>query len=138
MAPSFLRFLSALRLSRKRSRTGKKSRRRPLDELLKEVVRIEEHKKEQATNGLDSLEHSVLCKLTEDGIKNADAIGWEVAAAFPKFPNWRTSEAELRELRKRVTLTILSEEEDINDETVRKVTATVEALFVLLQKDSKS
>jgi type I restriction enzyme, R subunit len=137
MALSFSRFLSALGLPRKRSRTGKRSRRRPLDEVLKEAARHEERQKEQAAKGLDSLEHCVLCKLTADGIKNADAVGWEVAAAFPKFPNWRTSEAELRELRKQVTLKILGEQEDINDETIRKVTATVEALFVLLQKGSE-
>jgi type I restriction enzyme R subunit len=114
-----------------------KSTAEALDELLKEVDQNEKRKKEQAAKGLDSLGYFVLCKLTEDGIKNAEPVSRNVAAAFPKFPNWRTSEAELRELRKQVTLTILSDEDEIGDDTIKKVTATVEALFVLLQKGFK-
>ena len=46
-----------------------------------------------------------------------------------KFPNWQRSEAELREVRKQVTFALYAQEEDM-----QKVTATVEALFSLLQK----
>lgn len=53
----------------------------------------------------------------------------KVAGEFGKFPNWRRSEAEQRELRKQVTYAVFHEEEDLE-----KVTATVEALFTLLQK----
>ena len=49
--------------------------------------------------------------------------------AFAGFPNWRRSEADLRELRKQVTFAIYAEEDDME-----KVTATVEGLFVLLGK----
>ncbi len=49
--------------------------------------------------------------------------------AFAKFPNWQRSEAELREVRKQVTFAIFAEEDDMD-----KVTATVDALFILLQK----
>ena len=48
---------------------------------------------------------------------------------FAMFPNWQRSEAELREVRKQVTFAIFAEEDDI-----AKVTATVDALFILLQK----
>jgi type I restriction enzyme, R subunit len=51
------------------------------------------------------------------------------ARRFAKYPNWQRSEAELREVRKQVTFAIFAEEDDI-----AKVTATVEALFMLLQK----
>ena len=44
------------------------------------------------------------------------------------FP-WQSSEAELREVRKRVTFALVAEEDDFE-----KVTATVDALFHLLQK----
>ena len=53
--------------------------------------------------------------------------------AFEKHPNWKTSEAELREARKQVTFAIFSEEDDLN-----KVTTTVDALFTLLQRSYKA
>jgi type I restriction enzyme R subunit len=74
----------------------------------------------------------VLCKLTDDGIKNPDEASRKVAEAFTKYPNWQRSEAELREVRNQVTFAIMRVEDD-----VEKVTATVEALFTLLRKSFK-
>jgi len=103
-----------------------------LGELIKEVERNEKRKKEQAAKGLDAIGYFVLCKLTDDGIKNPDNASRKVAEAFSKYPNWQRSEAELRELRKQVTFALLRVEND-----VEKVTATVEALFNLLRKSFK-
>jgi type I restriction enzyme, R subunit len=103
-----------------------------LDELIKEVERNERRKKEQAEKGLDANGYFVLCKLTDDGIKNPDAASRKVAEAFTKYPNWQRSEAELREVRNQVTFAIMRVEDD-----VEKVTATVEALFTLLRKSFK-
>jgi type I restriction enzyme R subunit len=100
-----------------------------LSELLKELEKNEQRKKEQATKGLDGLTYFVLCKLTDDGIPNPETASRKVAAAFAKFPNWRHGETELREVRKQVTFALFAEEDDIE-----KVTATVEALFNLLHK----
>jgi type I restriction enzyme R subunit len=99
-----------------------------LTALLEALDRNEQRKKEQAAIGLDSLSYFVLCKLTEDGIANAERVSKKVGEAFAKFPNWRRSEAELREARKQVTFALIAEEDDIE-----KVTAIVEALFNLLQ-----
>jgi type I restriction enzyme R subunit len=96
---------------------------------LKEIERNEQRKREQAARGLDGLTYFVLCKLTDDGIKNPDHVSRRVAEAFAKFPNWRRSEAEMREARKQVTFAVFAEEDDL-----AKVTATVEALFSLLKK----
>ena len=104
-----------------------------LAELLKEIENNERRKKEQAEKGLDGLTYFVLCKLIEDGIPNPEGTSRKVAAAFAKFPNWRRSEAELREARKQVTFALVAEEE-----CVEKVAATVEALFNLLQKSFRS
>jgi type I restriction enzyme R subunit len=104
-----------------------------LAELLKELEKNEQRKKEQAAKGLDGLTYFVLCKLTDDGIPNPEAASRKVAAAFAKFPNWQRSEAELREVRKQVTFAMLAEEDNIG-----KVTATVEALFNLLHKSFRS
>lgn len=100
--------------------------------LIREIEKNEARKKAQATKGLDGLTYFVLCKLTDDDIPNPEAASRRVAAAFAKFPNWQLSEAELREARKAVTFALLDEEENIE-----KVTATVEALFTLLQKRFK-
>jgi len=100
-----------------------------LASLLKEIERNEQRKIEQAAKGLDGLTYFVLCKLTDDGIANPEQVSRKVAGEFAKFPNWRRSEAELRELRKQVTFAVFAQEDDLE-----KVTATVEALFALLQK----
>jgi len=100
-----------------------------LAELLKEIEKNEQRKQEQAAKGLDAVTYFVLCKLTDDGIANPGVASKKIGEAFTKFPNWRRSEAELRELRKQVTFAILAEEDDM-----AKVTATVESLFALLEK----
>ena len=104
-----------------------------LAELVKELEKNEQRKKEQAAKGLDGLTYFVLCKLTDDGIPNPETASRKVAAAFAKFPNWRSSEAELREVRKEVTFALFAEEDDME-----KVTATVEALFTLLKKSFRA
>ncbi len=101
--------------------------------LLKEIEKNEQRKKEQAARGLDGLTYFVLCKLTDDGIPNPEAVSKKIQEAFASFPNWRRSEAELRELRKKVTFAIFAAEEDL-----QKVTSTVDALFTLLQKGFRS
>jgi len=104
-----------------------------LADLLKEIEKNERRKQEQAAKGLDGLTYFVLCKLTDDGIRNAEAASRQVATAFARHSNWRRSEAELREVRKEVTFAVLAEEDDIE-----KATATVEALFMLLARSFKA
>ena len=100
-----------------------------LAELLKQMERDEVRKKDQATKGLDGLTYFVLCKLTDDGVPNAEVISKKIRQAFGEFTNWRQSEKELRELRKKVTFAIFAEEDDLN-----KVTALVDGIFTTLQR----
>jgi type I restriction enzyme R subunit len=104
-----------------------------LAELLAEIQKNEQRKREQVAKGLDGLTYFVLCKLTDDGVANPAVVSKKVAESFAKFPNWRRSEVDLREARKQVTFAVLAEEDDI-----AKVTATVESLFNLLRKSSQS
>jgi type I restriction enzyme R subunit len=104
-----------------------------LTALLSEIEKNEQRKQEQAAKGLDGLTYFVLCKLTDDGIANPEQVSRRVAGEFAKYPNWQRSEAELRELRKQVTFAVFAEEDDLE-----KVTATVEALFNLLQKSYRA
>jgi type I restriction enzyme R subunit len=108
------------------------STEKALEDLLAAITLNEERKKEQAAKGLDSLTYFMMSKFTEEGIPNPEKVAGKVREAFEKHSNWKTSEAELREARKQVTFAIFSEEDDLN-----KVTATVEALFTLLQRSYK-
>ena len=100
-----------------------------LADLLATIEKNEQRKKEQAAKGLDGLTYFVLCRLTDEGIPNPEPVSKKVCEAFAKFPNWQRSEAELREVRKQVTFAIFAQEDDME-----KVTGTVDALFILLQK----
>ena len=91
-----------------------------LAELLAAVDKDLLRKKEQAVKGLDGLTYFALCKLTDDGISNPEIVSKKVGAAYAEFPNWRRSETELRELRKKVTFDQFAKDDDIE-----KVTATV-------------
>src|ERR1017187_1840266 len=100
-----------------------------LSELLADIERDELRKKEQARAGLDSVAYFVLCRLRDDGIPNAEAVNKKVGAAFTASPNWRQSENELREPRKKITFAVFAEEENLE-----RVTATVEGILGVLQK----
>jgi type I restriction enzyme, R subunit len=100
-----------------------------LTDLLSEIDRNRERKKEQAALGMDGVTYFVLCKLNDVGISNSVVVSKKVGAEFLSFPNWRSSEKELRELRKKITFAIFAEEDDLD-----KVTATVDAIFTVLQK----
>jgi type I restriction enzyme R subunit len=109
------------------------STEKALEDLFAEIEKDKRRKQEQAEKGLDGLSYFVLCKLTDDGIPNAEAVSGKIREAFSKHPGWKDSDAELRELRKSVTFAVFSEEEDLE-----KVTATVESLFSLLEKAGRS
>ncbi len=104
-----------------------------LADLLTEIERNEQRKKEQAAKGLDGPTYFVLCKLRDEGVANAEAVSRKVHEAFAEFPNWRRSEKELRELRKKVTFAVFSEEDDMD-----KVTALVDSIFAVLQKTGRA
>ena len=100
-----------------------------LSKLLSQIDKDQQRQKDQAAKGLDGLTYFVLCKLTDDGIPHPDAASMKVREAFADYPNWKSSEAELRELRKQVTFALVAEEDDFE-----KVTSTVDALFHLLDQ----
>ena len=104
-----------------------------LEKLLTAIAKNEARKKEQAAKGLDSFTYFMLSKFTEQGIPNPEKVAGKVREAFQKHPNWKTSEADLREARKEVTFAIFSEENDLN-----KVTASVDELLTLLQRSYKA
>jgi type I restriction enzyme R subunit len=100
-----------------------------LDELFAEIKRNEQRKKEQAEKGYDSLRYFVFTLLQETGVKDAEGVSAKVARAFVEHPNWRQSDAALRELRKTVTFAVYAEEDDLD-----QVTQSVDRLFSHLDK----
>jgi len=103
-----------------------------LEELLKEVERNEARKKEQAEKSFDGLTYYVYRSLLDAKIGNAEAVSRSIRQAFADFPNWKKSENDLRELRKKVTFAIFAETDDLD-----QVTAMVEELFTLLEKANR-
>ena len=99
--------------------------------LLQAIERDEQRKREQAARGLDTLTFFVFSILREKGIPHSERVSKKIGEAFAEYSNWRTSENELRELRKQVTFAILSQEVDLG-----KVTAIVDELFVGLHKET--
>ncbi|MDZ7751853.1 MAG: HsdR family type I site-specific deoxyribonuclease [Gammaproteobacteria bacterium] len=100
-----------------------------LADLLQEVDKNETRKKEQAERGFDGLTYFVYRTLLDEGLPNAEDLSRRIKEAFTAFPNWRTSEAALRELRKKVTFALVAESDDVEG-----VAAIVDRLFSLLDK----
>ncbi len=100
-----------------------------LDELFADIKRNEQRKKEQAAKGYDSLCYFVFTMLKETGLTDPDGVSAKVAKAFVEHPNWRESEADLRESRKAVTFAVYAQIEDLDE-----VTRIVDKLFSLLAK----
>ena len=104
-----------------------------LDEILAELARNEARKKEQAERGFDGLTYFVFKLLDDAGIGKADEVSTKIRNAFTEFPNWKKSEASLRDLRKKVTFAIYAECDDLN-----QVTGLVDNLFRILEKGDAS
>ncbi len=102
-------------------------------EALEEIKKIYEddvkRKKEQAEKGFDGLTFFIYRTFLNKGFKNADKITKQIKVEFVNNPNWKTSEKELRDLRKGVHFAVLEEEDDID-----KAAAIVEDLFNQLFK----
>lgn len=100
--------------------------------LLSEVQQNEVRKTEQAAKGFDGLTYFVYRTLLDEQIGNAEEVSRRIKTAFVSLPNWKHSEAALRELRKQVTFALVDQMEDIDT-----VAAIVERLFSLLDKASR-
>ena len=100
-----------------------------LAELFKLVESNEQRKKEQAEKGFDGLTYFVYRTMLDAGLSNAEEVSKKIKSAFVEHAGWKQSEKELRELRKKVTFAIFSQEDDLD-----KVTAVVDELLTLLVK----
>lgn len=100
-----------------------------LADLLALVQQNEDRKKEQAEKGFDGLTFFVYRTLLDAKVNDAEAVSRKIKDAFVAFPHWKSSEKELRELRKKVTFAIYSQVDD-----PEQVARLVDDLFTLLEK----
>jgi len=97
-------------------------------EALEEIKKIYEddirRKKEQAEKGFDGLTFFIYRTLLDSNLKNAESVTKQIKEEFVNNPNWKSSEKELRELRKGAYYAVLAEEDDID-----KAATIIEQLF---------
>jgi type I restriction enzyme R subunit len=104
-----------------------------LEELFAEVERNEKRKAEQAAKGFDGLTYFVFSTLKDAGIEEPEEVSKKIRAAFVEHANWKRSDDDLRELRKKVTFAIYAGTDDLD-----QVTGIVEGLFNLLERAGTS
>lgn len=95
-----------------------------LDEIKKLFEDDVKRRKKQVEMGFDGLTYFIYSKLLDKGIGKTKEITSQIKDEFISHPNWKTSEKELRELRKAVYFILLSEEDDID-----KVANLIDELF---------
>lgn len=97
-------------------------------EALVEIRKIYEddvkRKKEQAEKGFDGLTFFIYRSLLDKGLPKSAEVTKQIKEEFVNNPNWKTSEKELRELRRGVYYAILAEEDNLD-----KAASIVEELF---------
>lgn len=99
-----------------------------LEELLNEVAKNEDRKKEQKNKGLDGLGYFIYRSILAAQITNAETVSKKIRQSFTDLPHWNNSETEYRELRNRVTFALHAELDDLD-----QVAAIVNDLFTLLE-----
>ena len=110
-----------------------KSTEETLNELAEAIRKNEQRKREQAEKGMETIQYFFYDKLKEHGLRNPELASNQVEGAMRHLPNWRTSDNDLRELRKQVTFAVYAQEDDVN-----RVTAMVEDIFnILLRKNGE-
>ncbi|MCF8383959.1 MAG: HsdR family type I site-specific deoxyribonuclease [Chlorobium sp.] len=103
-----------------------------LEKLMQEIETDEARKKEQAERGFDGLTFFVYRTLLDEKIEHAEEVSRQIREAFVEFPNWKKSDREMRELRKKVTFAIYAQSDDLD-----RVTGIVDNLFRLLEKANR-
>ena len=97
-----------------------------LENLIKAALSQEDEKK---SKGFDDLTFFFSKKLTEYGLSNSDNTANSFTESFKKYPHWQQSEAETRELRQEMYLTLLSGMDDIE-----KAKQIIDDLFNIILK----
>ncbi len=91
-------------------------------EALRELVRTMEkdarRKKEQTQKGFDSLHFFVYRTFADKGFADADGVTERIMGEFARYPDWKTGEKDLRELRTQVYYAVLEQHGDIDNAAI--------------------
>jgi len=104
-----------------------------LEELLNEIRKNEERKKEQEKLKLDSLTYFLHKELETAGIEDSIEAGADIKNILEEFSDWHSSEKSMREARKKVTIRIFRSLDDLE-----KVASLVDDIFSILVKSRDS
>jgi type I restriction enzyme R subunit len=100
-----------------------------LNELINEIKKNEERKKEQEKLKLDNLSFYLFKELESAGIQDAKEAGVDIKNILEEFTDWYSSEKSMREARNKITIRIYKSMNDID-----KITSMVDDIFSLLSK----
>ena len=103
-----------------------------LEELFDQLEANEARRKEQVEKGFDALTYFVYRSLLDAEVEEAETVSEKIKTAFADHPNWRQSEASLRDLRQKVTFAIAAQVDDLD-----KVVKIVDDLFTVLDRTSR-
>lgn len=106
-----------------------KNTKEALDELFAEIENEEKRKQEQAQRGFDGFTFFVYKTIEEAGVQEPEQVSRKIKSIFMEHPNWQTSEKDLREVRNKLTITLYSAIDDLD-----QVTETVNNLLDALLK----
>ncbi len=105
-------------------------------EALIEIRKLYEEdakrKSEQAERGFDDLTYYIYITLHDKDINSSEEVTNLIKSEFTKYPNWKSSEKELRDLRQAIYFALLGVEDDID-----KVANLIDGLFNHLFKTFK-
>jgi type I restriction enzyme R subunit len=103
-----------------------------LNELVEAIRKNEQRKREQEERGMETVQYFFYDKLNENGLGNPELASNQIKEAIRRFPNWRTGDRDLRELRKQVTFAIFAQEDNLD-----KVTGLVDEIFNILLRENR-
>ncbi len=106
------------------------STKEALEEIKKLFEEDIQRKKEQAQKGFDGLTFFIYRTLLDKKVNNPEEATNQIREEFGNHPNWKTSEKELRELRKQIYFALVSEEDDNFDKAANLVEELFRHLFI--------
>jgi len=105
------------------------STEKALEQLGNCVREYEARCRERVELGLDAVQYFILGKLRDAGLSKPEVASNEIREAFKRYPHWKSSVGDLRELRKKVTFAVFAQVDE-QEQVVR----IVEDVFGMLER----
>ncbi len=89
-----------------------------LEKVKQLIEEINNARKEQIEKGLDKQEFSIQLILKNEGISNFQQIGSKIFSLIEKFPYWKTSEQQKRQIKIEIISILMNEKYDFEKSTL--------------------